>query len=273
LLGLCASASAVTIGFETSEGYTTTGGTTFANGNLVGQGISPNNWTGSTSADADKLRVIANPVTTGNPSDQVVQLFDTNNTGTQLYRIFSPSTGETFDPSSSIISYSLQFLYPSGAATNASAEIRFAVGDAGSGKQIFQLEFVSDGTIGFNDGTTNSKVLNSEGNNFVGTTGTWVTISGTINYGTNLYTLNVDGVQQLGTDSSSNLDFYATDSKTAVLNLRAMGATGANYTPIYLDNLDFTAIPEPGTSAAMVFGVVLLGAAFLRVRRRRQSVR
>lgn len=261
------SARAVVIGFETAEGYSTSGGTTFLNGNLGGQGISPNTWSAPTVTGADKLRVVPNAFTAGNPSSQVVELFDTGRTQNDLYRIFNPSLGATFNANSSILSFGFQFLYDS-VATSAASSLRFGIGELGGGQQILRLELVSNGKLNFNDGTSYISVKNGSGTDLISPPDQWITISGVANYATNTYSLFVNGVQQVGSAGSEdfNMDFFSTANKTAVLNFWAMGSTGTTFAPIYLDNVSLQAVPEPGS-------LLLLGAAwgFCTLRRPRRS--
>lgn len=258
---------AVVIGFETSEGYSTTGGTTFLNGNLGGQGNTPNTWSSPTVANSDKLRVVENPFTTGNPSSQVVNLFDTSRTQNDLYRIFNPSIGETFSSNSTILSFGFQFLYDD-LASSAASSIRFGIGELGGGNQILRIELVSNGKLNYNDGTSYITVKNDLGTDFVSPLDEWITITGIANYGTNTYSLFINGVQQVGAAGSGdfNLDFFSTLNKTPVLNFWAMGSTGSTYAPIYLDNVVYQAIPEP--SSLLFIG---LAVGFYAIRRQRTN--
>ncbi|MBN8708015.1 MAG: PEP-CTERM sorting domain-containing protein [Verrucomicrobia bacterium] len=209
---------------------------------------------------------MSNSFSSGNSSSQVVELFDTTRAQNDLYRIFNPSIGSTFNSSSTVLSFGFQYLYDGIASTSASS-LRYGIGEMGSGQQILRIELVSNGKLNFNDGTSYITVKNAQGSDLVSSLDQWITISGIADYSTNTYTLFVNGVQQVGSAGTGdfNMNFFSTANKTSVLNFFAMGSTGATYAPIYLDNVSLQAVPEPAT--ALLVGLAC--GVFVLSRRRR----
>ncbi|HEY8966352.1 MAG TPA: LamG-like jellyroll fold domain-containing protein [Candidatus Methylacidiphilales bacterium] len=246
--------------------YTTTGGTGYLDGNLGGQ----NNWNGSSGTTGlDYLRVTANPLTVGDTSAQALTLFDTGVTTGQLYRTFGPSlgTGNTFSSTSSTLAYSLSFLYSGTSfATTTGALARFGIGAMGSGFNVNQIEFDSNGVLKYSYGSTATSTSALS-------LGQWYTLSGTVDYSTDTWTLYINGVQQGGTLSFLTGATTAQSGGTTLtddLNIKAMGATGASYTGMVFDNLSLTAVavPEPSEWALMGLGLSLCAVAGLRRARR-----
>jgi hypothetical protein len=265
-------ARAVVITFETNQSYTTAGGNP-ANGNLANN-AGTNIWNGPTTAGQDQIHVIANPHKTGaNNSDQVISLIDQNDANTRLYRLFTPNIGTpTFNANTSVIEFGFQYLYDGFAPGSVATPLRFQIGDFGGGAQVMTFEFLNNGQINFNDGTTtNIKVKDGLGGVYTSSLDQWITVSGVLNYSTNTYTLFVNGVQQVGSGGGPdyNLDFQYTTNKQSTINLRAMGAVGASFSPILIDNITMQAIPEPASGALALAGLV----GCLALRRGRQMAK
>ena len=265
-LMLPASAPAIIIDFETASGYSTTGGTTYANGNLVGQpsGTGVTKWTGTTTAGSDDIRVVADG------GGQVAQT--TNNASTPYYR-FLPSDadlGGTFNSASSLLAYSFNVRYDTALAANG-ALVRPRFGDANNPITNFELD--APGTFIYNDGAANfaSKTVSAGGTNFIATKDVWFVISGVIDYGTDTYTLFVNGVQQTGSGGAGdyNLNFLASGVQTAEFNMRDLGGGGATYVQLSFDNISLQLVPENGTGTLM--GLALALMAFPRRRPARKS--
>ena len=85
------------------------------------------------------------------------------------------------------------------------------------------LEFLTNGQINYNNGTTNYKVQTAGATTFTATTGTSINVSGLIDYSTQRYSIFFNGVEQIGGSSiGGGLSFRNVNAtgQSAVLLLR-----------------------------------------------------
>lgn len=289
--GWTLTAHAIMIDFESASGYSTTGGTTgsytaYTAGNLGGQG-GTTKWSGPTNNTSSNYTDLAHVVTDpANASNQVLQtqvMPGGNTMGVTLFRYY-PSTGaggdlvNAFNASSSILNYSFQVRLDTAAATTAAMRYYFGSG-MGSGLQLLQLELVANGVA-----NNNSLFKYSDGTNtnlasaITTTVGSWLNVSGQINYATNTYTLFLNGTQQLGSNSQTDLGFYykapatsfadgvtgtSIGTKDAVFGFRDLNPNVSTS----LDNLSLSVVPEPQTWAMIACGLLLLVGRVVRTGR------
>ncbi|MCC5843509.1 MAG: PEP-CTERM sorting domain-containing protein [Verrucomicrobia bacterium] len=247
-------AQALTIGFESGEGY--------AAGDLAGQPSSGTQWVNTFGA-VNVVNVAAGVgngggaglvnTSTGGGSNFVFYGFNTTNA----------DLGFTFDSTSSVLQYSFDWR-PTQDLNGSNGQILFdfMVGsnaDTGTDAAM-ALRIHSSGRFQANDGGTLRTV-----DGLFGTAGTYSTISGTINYATNQFTVFVDNTQLFTTNNNGNLGFQNTASDNAYIrfsNLRG-GTDSAQWREWNMDNI--SVIPEPSTLALV--GIALGSMVFLRRRK------
>ena len=247
-------AQALTIGFEEVEGYEA--------GNLAGQPSSGTQWalTNGSGNDVNVAAGVGNGggaglVNTSSGSGSNFVFYGFNTTNADL--------GFTFDSTSSILQYSFDWR-PTQDLDGGNGQILFdfmigSNADTGSNAAL-ALRIHSSGRFQANDGGTLRTVdgLFSE-------TGTYQTISGTINYATNQYTVFVGNTQLFTTNNEGNLGFQNVDSDNAYIrfsNLRG-GSDSAQWREWNMDNI--SVIPEPSTLALL--GIALGAVAMFRRRK------
>lgn len=238
-LGLCAPVlHAIDIRFTAAEGYSTNGGTTFANGNLVGQpaGAGLTKWTGSTSAGTDRVRV------TSAAGEQFARTVNSTTTNTAP-REFLPGAadlGGTFSPSSSILNYSFSIRFDDAPIAGSSdVLLRPRLGEDGAGHPVTAFEVLADGRFNLNDGATiiAAKTTSGGPTNFIAATGTYFTVSGVVDYANETYTVYVNGVAQKGTTGNTWLAFRSTSGKTPKFSLRELSNGTAWFRRLSINNV------------------------------------
>lgn len=268
ILGISAGLSAqnalaIVIGFESSEGYSTTGGAG-GNGNLKGQPSSGTTWTNATAIA--NLVVTANAGTTG--ADQALVA---NASGAAGFYTFTPTNldlGGTFNSTSSQLAFS--FDYNLSAAVSAQTGVSIIRIGTTSGS-VLSFSLFSDGMITFSDGAaTNPYVKTANGTtNFQAAAGVYYTIGGIIDYATQTYTLTVNGVAQSG-GADGVISFRASTSTVwNDFNISSVNVTSGNWRSYAIDNISYALVPEPSTLALVVLGG---GGLIWMLRRRRVGV-
>lgn len=238
-LGLGAPAlHAIDIRFTTAEGYSTTGGTTFANGNLVGQpsGAGVTKWTGSTSAGTDRIRV------TSEAGEQFVRTVNSSATSTSFHEFLpgAADLGGTFSPSSSLLTYGFSIRFDDAPITGSSGVLlRPRIGEDAAGNPVTAFEVLADGRFNFNDGSTilPAKTTSGGGTNFIAPTGTYFTVSGVVDYASSTYTVFVNGVAQRNAAGNVWLAFRSTAGKTPKFSLRELSNGTAWFRRLSVDNV------------------------------------
>lgn len=254
-------AHAIVIGFESSEGYSTTGGTG-GNGNLKGQPSSGTAWTNATTIA--NLVVTANAGTTG--TDQALVA---NASGAAGFYAFSPTNldlGGTFSSTSSQLAFSFDYNLSATLAAQTGVSI-IRIGTTSGNVLSFSL--FSDGMITFSDGSaTNPYVKAANGTtNFQAAAGVYYTIGGVIDYATQTYTLTVNGVAQSG-GADGVISFRASSSANwNDFNISSVNVTSGNWRPYSIDNVSYALVPEPSTLALMILG----GGGVIGMARRRKG--
>ena len=246
-------AQALTIGFEEVEGYEA--------GNLAGQPSSGTQWTRTNAPTAANVINVAAGVGLGN-SQGIVGVGTGGGSNFVFYGFNTTNAdlGFTFDSTSSVLQYSLDWRPTQDLdGTSASAIFSFAIGsdqDAG-GSGAAQLSVRNNGVfVAQNGGAT----LTQAG---LFTTNTYATISGTIDYSSNIYTVFVNGVQQFTGTSSGNLAFVNSDSDNAFIRIGNLSGGTTDYRSWSADNI--SVIPEPSTLALL--GIALGAVALFRRRK------
>lgn len=246
-------AQALTIGFESGEGYSA--------GNLEGQPTSGTQWTRTNAPAAANVINVASGagvggsngivgVGTGGGSNFVYYGFNTTNA----------DLGFTFNSSSSVLQYSFDWRPTQDLdGTSASAIFAFMIGsdqNAG-GSGAAQVTVRNNGVFVAQNG---GAALTQAG---LFTTNTFATISGTIDYGANTYTVFVNGVQQFTGTNGGNLAFVNADSDNAFIRIGNLSGGSADHRTWGLDNI--TVIPEPSTLALL--GIAAGALAMFRRRK------
>lgn len=239
-LSICSSGLAVDITFGAASGYSVTGGTVFGNGNLVGQpsGVGVTTWQGSTTAGSDEIRVVSDG------SGQCVQTVNLPASTAPFYK-FTPSAadlGGAFDPVASVVAYSFKVRFDDAPNTPATTVLRPRFGEDGAGSPVTAFEVFSNGKFNYTDGATAilAKTTSGGGLDFVASTGVYYTVSGLINYATNLYTLYINGVAQTGTSGNVWLGFKSTDGKTPAFTLRELANGTVNFRRISIADIQIS---------------------------------
>lgn len=262
-------ASAVTITFDTSD-YSSdpddpAGGsqlsTIAGDGRaLAGQGKFNN--TGNAAWTAGSMHaVVAGAGTNG--SAAIVTSTTAAANSTQSYTpTASQWGGETFDINSSLIHFSFDVKLLSHQAVSSIA--RIWIGYQAASQAAVELYVQGDGDLAA--GTGQSVIKSNafdDGNDDDDANNQWHTVSGTIDHGTNTYTLLLDG-QLLATRA---FDRGSADAFTGfggfAVNMRVSGVVDEVHNAIAIDNVVMT-LPEPATA-----GILILGAAGLLRRRNR----
>lgn len=258
-------ARAVVINFESSSGYAT--------GNLIGQTQTGTGhaWRGASGDNASVLRVTSdgnggqylksyNVVTAvGGPNF----IFDTTSAD------LGGTVSAPFNNQSSRVAFDFSFRYDDTLAASSSAGVRFYVGSTSA--PAMTLEFLTNGQINYNNGTTNYKVQTAGATTFTATTGTWINVSGLVDYSTQRYSIFFNGVEQIGGSSiGGGLSFRNVNAtgQSAVLLLRDLASGTSNFVGYSLDNITLAMVPEP-SSYAFCSGALALSFVGLRRRRRR----
>jgi len=253
-------AHAIVIGFEASEGYSTTGGAG-DNGNLKGQPSSGTAWTNGTTVA--NLVVTANAGTTG--TDQALVA---NASGASGFYTFSPTNldlGGTFSSTSSQLAFSFDYNLSATLAAQTGVSI-IRIGTTNGNVLSFSL--FSDGMITFSDGSANPYVKTANGTtNFQAAAGVYYTIGGVIDYAAQTYTLTINGVAQSG-GADSVISFRASSSANwNDFNISSVNVTSGNWRSYSIDNVSYALVPEPSTLALMILG----GGGVIWVARRRKG--
>lgn len=247
-------AQALTIGFESGEGYSA--------GDLAGQPSSGTQWV-LTSGNTNTINVAAGIgngggaglVNTSSGSGANFVFYGFNTTNADL--------GFTFDSTSSVLQYSFDWR-PTQDLNGSNGQILFdfmvgSSGDTGADAAV-ALRIHNSGRFQANDGGTLRTV-----DGLFSNTGTYQTISGTINYATNQYTVFIGDTQLFTANNNGNLSFQNAASDNAFIrfsNLRG-GDQSAQWREWNMDNI--TLIPEPSTLALL--GIALGTLAMFRRRK------
>lgn len=253
-ISLPLAAGAATIDFEAGSGYSL--------GDLAGQPSSGTQWA-MTNGGGNIVNVASGIGTAGSNGITGTATGGGSNFVYYGYNTSNADLGFTFDSTSSVINYSFDW-QPTQAM------------DGGTGDEIFRLTIGSSSNIGGSaaanltirasgrliglDGGTNRAV------DGLFTLNTYSNISGTIDYGSNTYTVFVDNTQQFTSVNGGNLAFNNIASDNAFIrigNLNGASTTG-QYRTWTADNI--SVIPEPG-AFALLGGLFVLGTVALRRRR------
>lgn len=207
-------------------------------------------------------------------------------TGVSPFFTFSPSStdlGGTFSNTSSQLSFSFEYAEVGSTSGATTSLLRLSFGN--SGTPTTQIEFLSNGTIDFetNNGspttgyvTSNgsASTSSSNGNDLIVGNSVWATLSGTLNYATDTYTLSVNGVAQQFSTYGTNIPFANTTpaDMTSALNLRDFYSS-TSLVPTALDNISVALVPEPGIESLLFPAAgIFLAMALTDLRRRRKSL-
>lgn len=244
-------AQALTIGFETGEGYSV--------GNLAGQPSSGTQWAmvnGNTNiiSVADSIGVGGSRGIvgsgTGGGSNFVFYGFNTTNA----------DLGFTFDSASSVLDYSFDWRPTQALDGAVGTEIfRFAIGsdEVAAGNAALNLTIRASGRLIALDAGTNRAV------DGLFTLNEYATISGQVNYAANTFTVFVNDTQQFTSNNSGNLGFVNTASDNAFIRIGNLQGANADYRTWNADNISI--IPEPSTLALL--GIALGAVAMFRRRK------
>jgi len=246
-------AQALTIGFEEVEGYEA--------GNLAGQPTSGTQWVitnPGNPANANPINV-ATGIGVGGSQGLASQSGGGSNFTYYGFNTSNSDLGFTFDSTSSILQYSFDWRVTQEFVTNSVDIFRFVIGSdaAAGGSGAAQLTIRSHGVFVAQNG--GSALTQAD----LFTLNEYSTISGAIDYGTNTYTVFVDGVQQFTTTNSGNLAFVNSASNNAYIRIGNLTGTSDDYRTWNMDNI--SVIPEPSTLALL--GIALGAAALLRRRK------
>lgn len=248
--------AAITIGFESGEGYSP--------GDLAGQPSSGTQWI-RTNGSNNFINVAAGIGVGGTAGITGASGGGSNHTYYGL-NTTNADLGFTFDSNSSILQYSFNWRVTTDFAEASVDIFRFVIGsDANAGGSgAAQLTIRSHGVfVAQNGGTAVAQTLTQAG---LFTVNQYSTISGTVNYATNTYTVFVDGVQQFTDTNSGNLAFVNSASNNAYIRIGNLTGSSTDYRAWNLDNI--TVVPEPSTYAALLG---LLALAWVGYRKRKAA--
>lgn len=240
-------ASAVVIGFETSEGYST--------GVLAGNPSSGNKWTSSGSA--------------GN-AFQIVQIGGNQLVQTQSGKAYTTSyqptladigltSGQTLKDS--LIHYSYTFSVDKTNETSAAhtlLRLRFG-GTSSGGDLISDFEISSVGKFNYTVFDSVQNKIVSTGVNI--TSGTAYTISGDFNFNTKTFTLFINGTQILYTYngvSYSDLAFRTQATDITSLYVTANQIVNGGTASFQFDNITLQTVPEAASVSVLGIGALTL---------------
>lgn len=266
LLGISTSAQAILIDFETVSGYQT--GDLY---NQPGQGGSSKWKTPSYYINTSAISVTSG---VGVGGSQAIQA-NANASITSAYYflgVTNADLGEEFNKDSSKISFSFQLKWD-GLSSFQNAG-RFFIGsknEADLAGDVVRIIWGTDGSMGYvigtsSGGTESLSVKDAAGNAFRATANTFYTIQGTIDYSTKTYKLSINSVTQFDSTSSANLRFYAPNGTNVNANIELMTLNNntTGFRTWVIDDLNYTAVPEPSSVATLGLSAAALGLALLR---------
>lgn len=261
LAGSCflaaANATIFPIDFETESGY--------ESGNLAGQPSSGTVWARTNGSDDSMIEVAQSVGFAGSMGLRNIQ---GGNSDFTYYRITptNDNLGVTFNAASSVLDYSFQWRLDSVdfGGNNGAPVFQFAMGGTEPAAQdaIFQFDIRNGGRFFVANGGSNLVIDGRF------TPGTWHTISGTVDFSNDTFTVAIDGTQLFTTTNFGNIPFRADSAQNANIYLANRNAStgNANYLAWNADNISI--IPEPRVYAA-IFGLLAIG--FVLVSRRRRA--
>lgn len=238
------SSMALVIDFD-GAGYT-------AGSDLYGQG----NATGSSWGSSNPSSLIVTAGVGVDGTNALVSTLPAANT-TEIYM---PSTTDLpgFNGSSSLVNFSFQYRYdavPTGSSFTQVLALNLGFYSV-NWHRALDLYVANNG--GFV--VAGAAAKNSGGANYLVTDNTtWTTVSGTLDFGAKNSTVYVNGVLQRGGAIAW------TDTAITQMGLQFVNINTASYSPVVIDNISVSVVPEPSTAAMMVMGTTLL---FVTMRRR-----
>ena len=253
-------ADALLIDFEAAQGYTISGGIGDSPANLKGQPslLGATQWTNP--SDGATIRVTDNGA--GGQWAQANNNAENDYAGGGAPYQFLPSNsdlGGVFDANSSIVEITFDF-------TRVAAGTGVGSGQWLIGDDAVRFEFYTDGLIYFY-GTqpTGDYVRTAEGGHFVAAAGQAYDFRLTLDYGTNSWRFNVNGVQQM-IGGNTDLGFRNVGSTNARIDWYAINIDNPGWTAHAIDNLSIAMVPEPSTIGLM--GLFAFSAGWMGWRRK-----